>query len=154
MLGAIVDHAQPYGLPVLAMVYDTVPKPRKEKVSRMRHLMRIAVELGVDAIKIAAPEDVADLPEILESIAEDVAVYCAGGTMRSDDALLTLARQAALHGAAGLCIGRNVFQRPSPGTVLDQIRAELAAVAAPAAPANDRPYAAAGFETALQSTGS
>jgi len=168
LIGTIVDNAQAYGLPVLAMVYDTVAKPRKEKVVRQRHLMRIAVELGVDAIKIAAPEDIADIPEILEDIADDVAVFCAGGAIRSDEALLALARQVAVHGAAGLCIGRNVFQRPSPGEVLDRIRAEFAAVEAaarrdhaapgslephPANPAPGRSYSATSFEPAARSAG-
>jgi len=172
LIGNIVDHAQPYGLPVLAMVYDTVAKPRKERIARQRHLMRIAVELGVDAIKIAPPDEIADVPEVLENIAEDVAVFCAGGTMRSDDALLALARQVALHGAAGLCIGRNVFQRQSPGEMLDRIRAEFAAVEAasrhglperqvpamanpaPSPSASSSPYTPASFEAGAGVVGS
>jgi len=149
LIGNIVDNAQPYGLPVLAMVYDMVAKPREEKVARQRHLMRIAVELGVDAIKIAPPDEISDLPEILKDIVDDVAVFCAGGTIRSDEALLELARQAAIHGAAGVCVGRNVFQRTAPGEVLDRIRAELAAVEATAcrdrAPAVHEPVLRAGM---------
>jgi len=174
LIGAIVDDAQRYGLPVLAMVYDAVARPgttpNKDHISRQRHLMRIAVELGVDAIKIAAPEELSDLAEILEDIIDDVAVFCAGGATRSDDALLALARQAAVHGATGMCIGRNVFQRPSPGKILDQIRAEFAAVeaiarrdhAAPVlldGPASGaavagRSFAAGGLEPAVQAVGS
>src|SRR5690242_8453796 len=55
-LGAVVDEAQRHELPVLTMLYDKVPCDDQEhRVKRLRHLMRACVELGTDALKLAAP---------------------------------------------------------------------------------------------------
>jgi len=126
LLGAVVDDAAGYGLPVLAMVYDKVEaRERGKRVERLRHLMRIAIELGVDAIKIAAPEDLGELPDLLAGLCEDAAIFVAGGAKRSDAELFELTALAAAAGASGLCVGRNVFQRPSPAAVLDDLSAIL-----------------------------
>ncbi len=122
LIGDIVDEAQPCGLPVLAMVYDTRKQQDGDPVKRYRHLMRIAVELGVDAIKIAPPTDVAHVPALLRGLAGDVAIFFAGGSVQSEDALLALARAAAVNGAAGMCVGRNVFQRERPAELLTEVR--------------------------------
>ncbi|HEV8241009.1 MAG TPA: aldolase [Thermoanaerobaculia bacterium] len=126
LLGGVVDAAAAYGLPVLSMVYDKVEtRERGRRVERMRHLMRIAVELGTDAIKIAAPDDLRELPELLSGLCEDAAIFVAGGAKRSDAELYELTAAAAAAGASGLCVGRNVFQRPSPAAVLDDLSAIL-----------------------------
>ncbi|OJH33762.1 class I fructose-bisphosphate aldolase [Cystobacter ferrugineus] len=122
MLGRVVDEAHDYGLPVLAMVYDKVESTREEpRLLRMRHLMRACVELGSDALKIAAPARLALLPVLLDGIQEHTSVFFAGGSKCSDEEFLSLAREAVGRGATGLCVGRNVFQRESPATLLDQL---------------------------------
>jgi len=126
LLGQVVDQAQQYGLPVLTMLYDKLAiGDAATRLSRMRHLLRIAVELGSDALKIAAPEDLDELAPLLHGIAEETPVYFAGGPLRTDEEMLALARAAVLNGAAGLCVGRNVFQRPKPGVLLDRLAAIL-----------------------------
>ncbi|MCG8419436.1 MAG: aldolase [Proteobacteria bacterium] len=123
-LGATVDQAQQRGLPVLVMVYDKVTAADREaSVKRIRHLMRIAIELGADAVKIGAPEKDArrELPLILDGISDDIAVFVAGGALRSDEEMLSLTRLARRSGAAGLCVGRNVFQRAMPEEILTKL---------------------------------
>ncbi len=132
LLGSVVDEAQRFGLPVLAMVYDT--HREGTSIRRQRHLMRVAMELGVDAIKIAPPEDLQVLPELLDSLASDVDIFVAGGIVRQDEDVLKLAQRAICCGAAGLCIGRNVFQRAAPEVLLDRIRAVLEAAGIPPTP--------------------
>ncbi|WP_428266996.1 class I fructose-bisphosphate aldolase [Haliangium sp.] len=122
LLGAVVDEAQRFGLPVLTMLYDKVESadPRA-RIARLRHLMRISIELGSDALKLAAPSNPDELPLILDGLCEDIPIFFAGGSLSSDEQLLSMTRLAATHGASGLCMGRNVFQRESADLLLDRL---------------------------------
>lgn len=122
LLGRVVDQAHSYGLPVLVMAYDKTRTNEGNQIARMRHIMRTCYELGVDAIKTEAPENHAEIPLLLEGIASDVAVFFSGGALAADDRLPALAQAAVEYGAAGLCVGRNVFQRPDPTTILLQLQ--------------------------------
>ena len=120
VLGSVVDEAHDYGLPILAMVYDKVAiADPAERMPRIRHLMRIAIELGCDALKLAPPPDLNDVPRMLRGM--DIPVFFAGGSLTSDPLLLELAQQAVLGGAAGLCLGRNIFQRTSPAQFMHEL---------------------------------
>lgn len=122
-IGSIVDEASRYSLPVLAMVYDKVScSDPHERISRARHLVRIAIELGVDAIKIAPPAELRDVPALLDGLALDAPIYFAGGSLGSREALFELAHTAVANGAAGMCVGRNVFQSPRPSELLAELR--------------------------------
>ena len=112
-------------LPTLAMVYDKVVGAAAPGHARIRHLMRIAMELGVDAIKIGAPAEIREVPELLDGIAEDVPVFLAGGSRCEPSDVLRLAAVAVRCGAAGLCVGRNVFQQVNPARILADLRAKV-----------------------------
>ncbi len=130
LLGSVVDEAQEYGLPVLAMVYDRTPSAiDQDRIDHLRHLLRATYELGVDAIKIEAPETLAEVPHLLDGIAEDVAVFLAGSSLTSDERLLAISRSAVEAGGAGICVGRNVFQRTDPAGILDKLRETIVLVA-------------------------
>lgn len=125
LLGGVVDEAATLGVPVLAMVYDVAPGVAPDKrLDRIRHLTRIAIELGVDAIKLRAPDSARQVRAILEHLASDAAIFFAGGETCGDEALLSLVREALRWGGAGLCAGRNVFQRDARERqlLLDEIR--------------------------------
>ncbi|HEU4735284.1 MAG TPA: hypothetical protein VFT22_45650 [Kofleriaceae bacterium] len=122
MLGAIVDEAQRYGMPVLTMLYDKVPSAQDgQRITRLRHLMRACVELGTDALKLAAPAKPEELPAILEGFLDHTPIFFAGGAVTSDEALLALAREVAVCGASGFCVGRNVFQRENPADIITRL---------------------------------
>lgn len=121
-LGAIVDEAQVLGLPVLTMLYDKVPSEGPSaRLSRQRHLIRACVELGTDALKLAAPPDPAEIPALLAGVTEHTAVLFAGGAVRSEEDIFRFAREVTTAGATGLCVGRNVFQRESAGRTLSRL---------------------------------
>lgn len=125
-IGKVVDDAARFALPVLAMVYDKVASTdAAQRISRVRHLMRIAIELGVDAIKIAPPAELRDVPALLAGLAIDAPIYFAGGSLGSREDLFALAHSAVANGAAGLCVGRNVFQAPRPAELLTELRAVM-----------------------------
>lgn len=121
-LGGAADEAQRCGLPLLTMLYDKAPcADRGARLQRMRHLMRACVELGSDALKLAAPPVLSDLPALLAGVTEHTAVLLAGGAVGSDDEVLRMAREAVASGATGLCVGRNVFQREGAGGFLSRL---------------------------------
>ena len=76
-------------------------------------------------MKTAAPEPVEDIAELLDGIGEDLKVVFSGGALSSDENLLGLAKAVANSSAAGLCAGRNVFQRKDPGEILGHVRGLL-----------------------------
>jgi class I fructose-bisphosphate aldolase/fructose-bisphosphate aldolase/2-amino-3,7-dideoxy-D-threo-hept-6-ulosonate synthase len=121
-LGGVVDEALKVGVPVLAMVYDVAPNVAVEKrTERICHLTRIAIELGVDAIKLGAPETLDQVRPILEFASKDVPILFAGGKACTDSLLLDLLGESLKWGGAGLCVGRNVFQRDQPEVLLTKI---------------------------------
>lgn len=125
LLGAVADEAAALGLPLLTMLYDKKPDAGPAgRLRRLRHLMRLCIELGTDALKIAPPAQLAEVVEILQGLKDDALIFFAGGSLATDEALLRLAVEAHKQGAAGLCVGRNVFQRQAP----DGILAELATI--------------------------
>jgi class I fructose-bisphosphate aldolase/fructose-bisphosphate aldolase/2-amino-3,7-dideoxy-D-threo-hept-6-ulosonate synthase len=122
-LGAVADEAQRHGLPVLTMLYDKVEGGGEDaRVRRLRHLTRACVELGTDALKLAAPAAASEIPRVLEGIREHTAVFFAGGAVCSEEQILRLARDVVAHGAAGLCVGRNVFQRDDATAMLTRLQ--------------------------------
>jgi class I fructose-bisphosphate aldolase/fructose-bisphosphate aldolase/2-amino-3,7-dideoxy-D-threo-hept-6-ulosonate synthase len=130
-LGTVVDDASRYGLPVLTMLYDVVPTDTASaRLLRLRHLMRAAVELGTDALKIAAPADAVELGETIDGFTDHTAIFVAGGTLRTEDDIVRLADEVARSGAAGLCVGRSVFQQRNPSAILDGLAARLHGAAA------------------------
>jgi fructose-bisphosphate aldolase, class I len=128
LLGAVVDEAHRYGVPVLTMLYDKVPAQEPlMQIERLRHLMRISLELGSDVLKIATPSSLDEIPAILDGLCEDIPIFFAGGELCSDEKLLDMTERVVRHGAAGLCMGRNVFQRDSADALLSKLSTILAA---------------------------
>lgn len=131
-LGRVVDEAGQFGLPVLAMVYDkVVSADSAAELSRARHLMRIAIELGLDALKVGPPSNLSLVGELLEGLANDIPVFFAGGGYAKPEELFALARSVTRAGGAGLCVGRNVFQHPDPRSLLIELAGVLAEAEAP-----------------------
>lgn len=113
-LGQTARIASEWGMPLLAMMY-----PRGEKIKNeydteiIRHVARLGAELGADIVKCSYTGD----PESFRRVVEGcpVPVVIAGGPkMSSDRDLLTMVRDAIDAGAAGLSIGRNIFQHKNP----------------------------------------
>jgi class I fructose-bisphosphate aldolase/fructose-bisphosphate aldolase/2-amino-3,7-dideoxy-D-threo-hept-6-ulosonate synthase len=120
LLGRVVDEAHAYGMPVLAMVYDKM-QDNGNRLDPLRHFMRAAVELGVDALKIAAPSNLSDIPHLLRGISDHTPVLFAGGDLADESVLLDLAEAVIRYRAAGICAGRNLFQRTNPRALLARI---------------------------------
>jgi fructose-bisphosphate aldolase/2-amino-3,7-dideoxy-D-threo-hept-6-ulosonate synthase len=113
-LGKVADECEIFGMPLLAMMYARGPKIQNEHApDAVAHAARIGAELGADIIKANYTGDVESFKAVVESC--PVPVVIAGGPKckTSQEALQT-AFDAMKAGAAGLSIGRNVFQHENP----------------------------------------
>jgi class I fructose-bisphosphate aldolase len=119
--GAMADDAHQAGLPVLAII-----QPRGGHIvneldsSLISHCIRLGSELGADLTGVPYSGDPESFAEAVES--SDAPVLVTGGPGRGDYPRFLSAMEEALKcGAAGLCVGRNIFQSQDPGEALDQI---------------------------------
>jgi putative autoinducer-2 (AI-2) aldolase len=115
-LGRLVDEGERYGMPVLA-----VTAVGKEMVRDARYLglaTRIAAEMGAHIVKTYLCDDfervVAGCP---------VPIVVAGGKKLAERDALQLTYDAVAGGAAGVDMGRNIFQSDSPVGMIKAVRA-------------------------------
>ena len=85
---------------------------------------RLAAELGADVVKVPYPTNgtVDDFRKIVESTF--IPVIILGGAAMGDDAgLLKMVEDAMTAGAAGIAIGRNVWQHGNPAAIARSLNA-------------------------------
>ena len=112
----LVDLGNRYGIPVLGVT--AVGKEMSRDAKYMRLASRIIAELGVSYVKTYyVPEDfdtvVASCP---------VPIVIAGGKKLPELEALTMAYNAVQDGAAGVDMGRNIFQSDAPVAMIKAIR--------------------------------
>jgi putative autoinducer-2 (AI-2) aldolase len=115
-LAKLVDLGQKYGIPVLA-----VTAVGKEMTRDARYLglcCRIAAEIGAHFVKTYYCEG---FEEIVR--ATPVPLIIAGGKKTDERAAIALAANAMRAGAAGVDMGRNVFQSDCPVGMIRAVRA-------------------------------
>ena len=91
-------------------------------VNKIASLVRQAVELGADIIKVDATTPMSDFHQVVE-IASGVPVLVRGGGQVTPRELIERTRIAIDSGAAGVVYGRNVVQHPNPAKFIKSIRA-------------------------------
>jgi putative autoinducer-2 (AI-2) aldolase len=114
-LAKLVDEGERYGIPVLA-----VTAVGKEMVRDARYLglaCRIAAELGAQMVKTYYCED---FEKVVEAC--PVPVIIAGGKKTSELDALQLTYNAIQHGAAGVDMGRNIWQSDHPVAMIKAVR--------------------------------
>lgn len=121
-LGVAVDQARSLGLPLMCMSY--VKKSAGATVEDLRHAARATADLGADIVKTSYPGTEEGFRAVVRSTPVPVLI---GGGVRTDDepAFLTIVRQSIAAGGAGICIGRNLFQRRPVGPLARQLSAIL-----------------------------
>ncbi len=122
-LGKVSDQCEIYGMPLLAMMYPRGPKIQSEHdLIPVAHAARIGAELGADIIKANYTGSVDSFKTVIESC--PVPVVIAGGPKcKSIEEILQTTTDALKAGAAGLSIGRNVFQCDSPTQIAKALSA-------------------------------
>lgn len=111
MIARLIRDAERWEMPVIVEPVTARPVSEAERVSLMNAAVRIAYELGPDALKIPHPGNL----DILESWCRtfQVPIVLLGGSLSgSESSLIAQVRDAMRAGARGIAIGRNIWQRP------------------------------------------
>ncbi len=125
-LGRLVDLGNRYGIPVMA-----VTAVGRDMVRDARYLglaSRIAVELGAHMVKTYFCEG---FEEVVK--AAPVPIVIAGGKKIPEPEALQMAAGAVAAGAAGVDMGRNIFQADDPVAMIQAVRAVVHEKKSPAA---------------------
>src|SRR5437870_2366287 len=115
-LARLVDEGHRCGIPVLAVT--AVGKDMARDARYLGLACRIAAELGAHVVKTYYCED-------FEQVAEGcpVPLIIAGGKKLPEPDALKLAHDSITHGAAGLDMGRNIWQSDHPVPMIKAVRA-------------------------------
>ncbi|MHB8585117.1 MAG: 2-amino-3,7-dideoxy-D-threo-hept-6-ulosonate synthase [Thermoplasmatota archaeon] len=113
-LGRIATSCEAFGMPLLAMMYPRgheITDPHDLKY--VRHVARIASELGADVIKVPYTGNVASFREVVRGCGQPI-VVSGGPKMGNDRDVLEMVHGAIAAGAAGVSVGRNIWQHADP----------------------------------------
>ncbi|HET6278514.1 MAG TPA: 3-hydroxy-5-phosphonooxypentane-2,4-dione thiolase [Candidatus Polarisedimenticolia bacterium] len=115
-LTRLVDLGNRYGIPVLAVT--AVGKNMVRDAKYFRLACRICAELGAQFVKTYY------VPEGFDTVAAScpVPLVMAGGKKLPELDALTMAHNAVQQGAAGVDMGRNIFQSDAPAAMLQAVR--------------------------------
>jgi len=116
-LGRLVNEAEEYGIPVLAIT--AVGKEMERDARYLSLACRIAAEMGAHMVKTYYCKE--DFGKVVESC--PVPIVIAGGKKIPEKDALQMAYNAINEGAAGVDMGRNIFQSDSPVGMIKAIRA-------------------------------
>jgi len=111
----LVNKAHRYDIPVLAVT--AVGKEMDRDLRYLSLASRMAVELGADIVKTYYCDDFDKLVDVCH-----VPVVIAGGKKIPEADALQLAHNAISDGAAGVDMGRNIFQAESPVDMIQAVR--------------------------------
>jgi len=115
-LGRLVNEAEEYGIPVLAVT--AVGKEIGQKDARYLSLAcRIAAEQGAHIVKTYYCED---FDKVTESC--PVPIIVAGGKKIAERDALELTHNSIEHGAEGVDMGRNIWQSENPVPMIRAVR--------------------------------
>jgi len=115
-LTTLVDMGNRYGVPVLGVT--AVGKAMTRDARYFRLACRIAAELGAHFVKTYYVEE--DFETITASC--PVPIVMAGGKKLPELDALTMAYKAVNEGAAGVDMGRNIFQSDAPVAMIKAVR--------------------------------
>ncbi|MBW2472345.1 MAG: 3-hydroxy-5-phosphonooxypentane-2,4-dione thiolase [Deltaproteobacteria bacterium] len=115
----LVDTGTRYGIPVLAVT--AVGTEMKRSARYFRLACRICAELGAHYVKTYY------IPKGFESVTAScpVPIVMAGGKKIPEPDALTMAYNAVQEGAAGVDMGRNIFQADSPAAMIQAVSAAV-----------------------------
>ena len=109
-LGKVAEECDNFGLPLLAMMYPRGPKITNEHATEaVAHAARIGAELGADIIKTNYTGTIESFKQVTESCPAPVLI-AGGPKCKTAEEILQTTNDALKAGAAGLSMGRNIFQ--------------------------------------------
>jgi fructose-bisphosphate aldolase/2-amino-3,7-dideoxy-D-threo-hept-6-ulosonate synthase len=124
-LAGLTDEAERLGMPVLAMSYargvNLEGEDPEHDAEYLGHAVRLAEELGADVVKTAYSGDPNSFEHVVESTRLPVVI--AGGSKGTDRETLSNVRGAMDAGAAGVSMGRSIFQHDDPEAIATGVSA-------------------------------
>ena len=111
-LAELTADAERLGLPVLAMAYARGPGVDESDPEALGHAVRLAEELGADVVKTGYSGDGDSFARVTESTRLPVVI--AGGSKGTDRETVEMVRGAMDGAAAGVSMGRSIFQHDDP----------------------------------------
>ncbi|WP_273836032.1 2-amino-3,7-dideoxy-D-threo-hept-6-ulosonate synthase [Halococcus sp. PRR34] len=118
-LAELSKRAGEFGIPVLAMTYARGPGVDATDPERLGHAVRLGEELGADVVKTGYSGDAESFEHVVESTRLPVVI--AGGEPEGDHATLDAVRGAMDAGAAGVSMGRTIFQHDDPEAITSAV---------------------------------
>ena len=128
-LAALTRDAHGLGVPVLGMAYARGPRVREDDPEHLAHAVRFAEELGADVIKTGYSGDAESFERVCAAAAAPVVI--AGGSRGTDRQTVEMVRGAMDAGAAGVSMGRSIFQHEDPEAITRAVSAVIHDDAAP-----------------------
>ena len=121
-LGIAADQCRQLGLPLLCMAY--VKKANGGTPEELRHAARAAADTGADIVKTSYPGSAEEFRKMCRTTPVPVLI---GGGVRLDreEEFLRIVADSTAAGGAGICIGRNLFQRRPVGPLARRIAGVL-----------------------------
>ena len=118
-LAELAADCQRWGLPLVAEMLPGGFTAGEVSAAMVASAARVGADLGADIIKIRYTGEAASFRAVTRDCYRPVIVL--GGSKQPLDALLQSSRDALAAGAAGVAIGRNVWQAPEPATVVARL---------------------------------
>ncbi|MDK2849679.1 MAG: fructose-bisphosphate aldolase, class [Candidatus Woesearchaeota archaeon] len=120
--GQIVEEARNWKVPVIAWMYPrgkNVPDPMSTEI--LAYAARVGLELGADVVKVHYNGDIGGFKWLVKN-AGRTKVAVAGGSKRADFIFLKNVEEVMNAGAAGMIIGRNIWQHEKPLKMAEAVR--------------------------------
>ena len=114
-LASVTDTASAFGIPVLAMCYVRGHDVDRQDPELVAHAVRLGEELGADVIKTAYTGDAESFQPVIRATSKPVVI--AGGSRGTDRETVAMVRGAMDAGAAGVSMGRSIFQHDDPEAI-------------------------------------
>jgi len=122
-LAEVTGEAERLGMPVLAMAYARGDGIDESDPDSLAHAVRLAEEVGADVIKTAYSGDADSFERVAAASAKPVVI--AGGSKGTDEETLAMVRGAMDAGAAGISMGRSIFQHEDPEAITRAVAAVI-----------------------------
>ena len=122
-IGEISEKCDLWQIPLVSMIY-----PRGENIKdpydpeTLAHAVRLGAELGSDIIKTNYTGDEKTFEKVVEASTKPV-IMAGGPKTETLEEFFNMIYGAYCAGAAGVAIGRNVFTRENPGSMVEAIAA-------------------------------
>ncbi len=122
-LAALASSCRDWGMPLIVepLVIERGAHAVRDP-ERIKLAVRIADEIGADALKVDYTGDPKSFSSVVEATTAPILVR-GGPKMDTDEAMLHMVKEAMDAGACGLVFGRNIWQHQNPAAVLTALYA-------------------------------